>query len=76
MVDFEEDAARLESDKLCRRLVEDAAMEAQLVSKVLAAEAQFQQDRRASLTASYGGAMKKAKHQHGKGQEHSQTPRP
>jgi hypothetical protein len=60
MVDFM-DAARLESDKLCRRLVEDAAMEAQLVSKVLAAEAQFQQDRRASLTASYGGAMKKAK---------------
>lgn len=60
MADFEEDA-RLESDKLCRRLVEDAAMEAQLVSKVLAAEAQFQQDRRASFTASYGGAMAKAK---------------
>ena len=60
MADFEEEA-KLESDKLCRRLVEDAAMEAQLVSKVLAAEAQFQQDRRASFTASYGGAMKKAK---------------
>ena len=46
MADFE-DAAKLESDKLCRRLVENAAMEAQ--------------DRRASLEASYGGALKKAK---------------
>ena len=60
MADFE-DAAKLESDKLSRRLVENAAMEAQLVSKVLADEAQFRDDRRASLEASYGGALKKAK---------------
>ena len=70
-VDLEE-IAKLESDKLSRRLVENAAMEAQLVSKVLAAEAQFQRDRRASVeaqsqlergasfTAAYAGAAKYA----------------
>ena len=52
---FDENA-RLESDKLCRRLIENAAAEAQLVSKVLADEAQFQQDRRASFAAPYAGA--------------------
>ena len=51
MADFE-DAAKLESDKLSRRLVQNAAMEAQLVSR---------QDSRASLEAAYGGALKKAK---------------
>ena len=51
MTDFE-DAAKLESDKLSRRLVQNAAMEAQLVSR---------QDSRASLEAAYGGALKKAK---------------
>ena len=72
MADFE-DAAKLESDKLSRRLVENAAMEAQLVSKVLADEAQFREDRRASLKASYGGALKKAKQE---GEAAKQPPKP